>query len=365
MGPVFEDVDHITAVGDERIEIGLKRTSPFVQEALEVPVRSVDPPGSGTGPFEPVDRDTFAEFHANASYYLGRPTLDRILVTNYPNVRAAWAELLRGQIDMLYEVGVDALDSLQSAQNVKIFTFTQPYQYVLFFNTSAPALHPSEVRKALSVAVDRDALVNDALSGHALPSTGPIWPHHWAFSADFPAFKFDQRGAAAALSGRKLRFTCLVRPDHERMALVLKRQFEAVGVEMLIQETSFDQAMQALVKNEFEAVLFDPVSGPSVFRPYEMWRTGGSLNLGQRGTPQLDVVLDRIRHAASPDEYRNAVAAFQRAMVDDPPAIFLAWSERARAVSTRFDVAPESGRDILSTLRLWRPVAGAKIASRN
>jgi hypothetical protein len=49
------------------------------------------------------------------------------------------------------------------------------------------------------------------------------------------------------------------------------------------------------------------------------------------------------------------VAALQRAIVDDPPAIFLAWSQRARAVSTRFHVPVEPGRDILSTLRLWRP----------
>ena len=38
--------------------------------------------------------------------------------------------------------------------------------------------------------------------------------------------------------------------------------------------------------------------------------------------------------------------------MDDPPAIFLAWSERARAVSNRFVVPPpEAGRDVLSTLR--------------
>ena len=54
--------------------------------------------------------------------------------------------------------------------------------------------------------------------------------------------------------------------------------------------------------------------------------------------------------------------AFQRAIVDDPPAIFLAWSERARAVSTRFEVPVEPGRDILSTLRLWRPVGAPALA---
>jgi hypothetical protein len=42
--------------------------------------------------------------------------------------------------------------------------------------------------------------------------------------------------------------------------------------------------------------------------------------------------------------------------MDDPPAVFLTWSVRARAVSTRFLVPPiETGRDILGTIRLWKP----------
>jgi hypothetical protein len=52
-------------------------------------------------------------------------------------------------------------------------------------------------------------------------------------------------------------------------------------------------------------------------------------------------------------------------MVEDPPAIFLVWSHRTRAVSTRFDVQAEPGRDILSTLRSWRPAADKAIDSPN
>ena len=75
--------------------------------------------------------------------------------------------------------------------------------------------------------------------------------------------------------------------------------------------------------------------------------------LGRRPTPPdsasaaVDGALDRIRHAGSDDEYRAGVAAFQRATIEDPPAIFLAWSERARAVSKRFVVTDaQPGRDI-------------------
>ena len=69
----------------------------------------------------------------------------------------------------------------------------------------------------------------------------------------------------------------------------------------------------------------------------------------------------------APDEgsYKVAVGTFLNAIVNDPPAIFLAWSERARAVSTRFQVPTETGRDILGAIRLFRPVAGEDVTGRN
>ena len=66
---------------------------------------------------------------ANASYYLGKPAIEHIDVTTYPSVRAAWAELLRDRIDMLWEVGPDALDSMTSSSSVSVFTYTRRYQY--------------------------------------------------------------------------------------------------------------------------------------------------------------------------------------------------------------------------------------------
>ena len=44
----------------------------------------------------------------------------------FPSVRAAWAELLRGQLDMLNEVGIDALDSLETSTSVSVFTSHAP-----------------------------------------------------------------------------------------------------------------------------------------------------------------------------------------------------------------------------------------------
>jgi hypothetical protein len=56
----------------------------------------------------------------------------------------------------------------------------------------------------------------------------------------------------------------------------------------------------------------------------------------------------------------------QQAFQDDPPAIFLAWGKRARAISRRFDVPPaDANRDILLTLPLWKPRRDVRFANHN
>ena len=73
-----------------------------------------------------------------------------------------------------------------------------------------------------------------------------------------------------------------------------------------------------------------------------------------------------LRTAPSEDAFRTAAADVQKAFLDDPPAIFLAWPERARAVSKRFNVTTDPTRpDVLGTMRLWKPAAAERHASRN
>jgi hypothetical protein len=180
-----------------------------------------------------------------------------------------------------------------------------------------------------------------------------------------PTFRFDPENAAQHLADSALTFKCLLPAQYERIGLVLKRQLEMVGVTMEIEEASPDRILEALRTGSFEAVFLDMVSGPSVFRTYQWWHSRGSFNPGAFGNRTTDAVLDRIRAADSDEEYREGVEDFQNAVVDDPPAIFLAWSERARAVHRRFDVPVEPGRDILTTLRLWRPSNDLQFVGRN
>jgi peptide/nickel transport system substrate-binding protein len=368
LGPVAEDVASVRAVDSHSLEIQFKRPSPFLIEALEVQVKK---PGKGTiatGPFFSTDAST-TELAAHRGYYGGKPAIDTIRLQVFPSVRAAWAELLRDRIDMLYEVGPDALDSLQGATNVAVFTFLRHYQYIVLLNAKVPVLRSTAIRQALNMAVDRSQLVAQALGGHGVPSTGVVSPAYWALPSANRPLEFDPKRASELLSSKHVRFTCLVPPDaiFERIALELKRQFAAVGVEVDFRSTTADEIFKAEENGSYEAILIETISGPTLLRPYQAWHSKGAVNVGGAfGNRTVDAAFEKARFAQTEGAYREAVGGVQQAFLDDPPAVFLAWSERARAISRRFDV-PSAGpsRDILMTLRLWRPRNDQRFANRN
>lgn len=369
LGPVFSDVEYVKAVSESSVEIAFREASPFLVESLEAQIQKAGSPVVGTGPFMVVPNSN-SEMRSNTDYYLGRPVIDSIHVETYPSVRSAWAEMLRDRLDFLYEVGPDGVASMKNSSTIATYAFTRRYQHVVAFNPEAAALRSAEIRRALNFAVDRSAVVNGALNGYGTVSSGPVWPNYWALQRELPRFEFDPKRAAEMLATARqnhLHFTCLVAPDplDERIALEAKRELAAIGVEMNVEEASRDEILRRAPNRQYDAVLTEVISGPTLVRPYIMWHSKSPVNWGHFGNPNIDIALDRVRHAGSND-YRGAVTQLNRAFFDDPPAIFLAWSVRARAVTKRFSVpAAEPGREMMSTLRLWKPTLDERRASRN
>jgi peptide/nickel transport system substrate-binding protein len=249
---------------------------------------------------------------------------------------------------------------------VSIFTFTRPYAYVIMLNARKPMFASHELRRALNLAIDRPALIQEALNKHGTAADGPMSRQHWAYRDTFPTFRYEPATAAKVLSTHP-HFKCIF-PEgalFERLALSAQKQLAAVGVEMDIEAVALDELLAAVTeRRDFDAALTETHIGPSLFRSYQWWHSGGPNNVGNFSSAKVDAALDAIRYASSDQQYAAAALEFQRAMIEDPPAVFLAWSERARAVSRRFDVPFEEGRDVLGALRLFKLATNTR-ASRN
>jgi ABC-type transport system substrate-binding protein len=374
----FSSVRSVTASGDG-IDVTLSEPNSFFLPDLAY--TGVKLPGKSqiaTGPFKVTHSDKQqVALQAFDQYYKGHPTIAAIHVTNYPTLRNAWAALMRDETDMLYEVGRDAQDFVQAESRVKTYTFGRPYYSVLVFNVRHPILKRTDVRRALNEAVDRTALIRDAMNGRGRPADGPLVPEHWAYSTSSRPFEFNPIAARLMFDQARLRvqpstggrmpsrfsFTCLVwnDPRFERLAVLIQKQLADVGVEMRLVSLPLDQLGERVGKGDFDAFLIE-FAGRSLRWVYDWWHSheAGRIDSGYRSA---DAVLDRIKAAVTDDEVRQGVAELFKILHEDPPGAFLSWHMTSRAVSTKFDVAFEADRDVFGNVWRWRP-AGTQQAAR-
>ena len=375
--PGLLDVTKISATDASTLTIDLKNPSSFLIDELDVHLGSNGPPdatSAGTGLFRITKTDTAeTTLDANERYYLGAPAIKRITLRAYPTLRTAWAALMRGEIDMVSEVAHDALEFV-SNDSVATYSFLRNYMYVIAFNSRRPQLQDAAVRRALNAAVDRPELIRTVLKGRGLPASGPLWPRHWAVDGSIPGFTFDPAVATSTLDAAgvktptkgpdghlpaRLRFVCLVPQNFaivERLALAVQKQLYDIGVDMQVEAVSPDNYNVRIRNGDFDAVFVDLIGGPTFARPYQFWRSPGELKglnvFGYHNT-EADRWLDALRFAPDEAAIRSAASQAQRVMREDPPALFLIWNERTRAISRRFNVPGDGSRDPLYTLRLW------------
>ena len=374
--PGLADVVSIEPYGDAEIIIRLTRRNTFLIEDLDYQItkQTEGKTTVATGPFKIVSSapDEIL-MERNATYHQGTPKISRVVIRPYPTLRTGWASLLRNEIDVLYDVSRDAAEFVAS-RDVALYSYQRHYVYVVALNNTRPHLKETAVRRALNAAIDREALIKGALKGQGLPATGPLFPQHWAYDATQKGFGYDAALAGAVLDaagmklidrsdGRRSRFsfTCII-PEKwltwERVALDVQKQLYDAGVDMQLQLLPADEFNKRIQAGDFDAVVLEMISGPGYSRPYAFWHWGGeptSVNMFGYRNSASDRWFDAIRGAANDAEFRVAAGELQRTLLDDPPAIFLAWSQRTRAVNRRFNVPVEPGRDPVSTFWKWAP----------
>jgi peptide/nickel transport system substrate-binding protein len=376
----YADVSSVEA-RDSDVVIHLKRPNAFfLADLSEATIRDDGRQGVETGPFRVASLKPTVQLVAFDKYYQGRPRIDRLEIKPYDTLRGAWAGMMRGDIDVLHDVGRDTVEFVEAESSVQVYRFLRPYYYPLVFNVKNPVLKSKEVRQALSQAVDRQTIVTKAMHGRGRVADGPIWPFHWAHSEAQRKYSYNPEAArlrleAAGLTvnrdpqpGRmpsRLRFTCLLvdtEQGYDRIALYLQKQFAEIGVDMQIQPVSIKDFGARVNSGQFDAFLMELVSARSLTWTYTFWHSGGAFL--HTGYTAADGPLDRLRVAESDDQTRTAVAELQQVFYDDPPGIFIAWPEAARAVRSTFEVPADSNPDVMGTLWRWTPSTVLMRASR-
>lgn len=370
----FGGATRIVAIDETTLEIEQERASSLLLDAMAAVSIGRGPSNAlGTGPFISAASDTVGTgFRAFPAHHRGGPSVEEVGLYQYDDQRNAWAALMRGEVDVLYEVSPEAREFVESESSVSVSSFVRPYTYLLGFNLNHPAFRDKRVRRALNLAVDRDEIVRTALKGHGEVAFDHLWPRNWAVAADRSEYPPDRQAALSLLAaatgtslvaeapGRmpsRFSFKCLVYQPLEKIALVIQRQLALVGVDMQVELLSAPDMGRRIGTGQFEAFLFELANARMLGYTYTFWHSQSPESV-RTGYAAADNALDLMRYAGTPDQIKAAVRMVQDVMQDDPPAIFIAYPQVARAVNRRFEL-PSGEEDIFHTISRWRLATGS------
>ena len=166
----------------------------------------------GNGPFRFVERragDRWV-FEANEAFpeeLGGRPLLDRLVWRVVPEAAAQEVELRTGGAHMILSPRADDLARLDAMPDVRAIVRPGRQYGFVGWNNRRPPLDDATVRRALTLALDRERMIQGLRGGYGEAAVGPIGPFHWSVDQGLQPLPRDPAAARASLDAAGLRDT--------------------------------------------------------------------------------------------------------------------------------------------------------------
>jgi dipeptide transport system substrate-binding protein len=156
----------------------------------------------GTGPFSFVvyQKDSVIRYKANPDYYGEKALVDDLVFAITPDATARYAKLKAGECHINAYPRPADIAEMQKDPTLKVIS--APGLNIAFwaFNVQKAPFDKKEVRQALAMAIDRDAIIKDVYLGAGEKASTLIPPTMWAFDDKIADVAFDPEKAKAMLA---------------------------------------------------------------------------------------------------------------------------------------------------------------------
>ena len=208
---VFTTIDRIETPDPHTLVIHTKKSDPLLPDRLAfyggqiVPKKYLEDVGPdtfnakpvGTGPIRLSSwtKDDRAVFEAFPGYWGGKIDVDRVVFRPIPETASRVAALLKGEVDAITQLPSDHWDRINQNPTTRGVGALYAGLYVLGINAKVPPLNNQLVRQAMSLAVDREAIVKEMYRGRAIVPNGPIAQGDRHYDASLPPLRYDPNEA--------------------------------------------------------------------------------------------------------------------------------------------------------------------------
>lgn len=311
----------------------------------EFPFSELETNPVGAGPFTvgSISRNASGliksvRLDANPHYALGRPYLDHIRFDFYQSTEDLGSARASGAIESAHGLGVSGA---HSAPYARVFG--------VFWNPSEKQVYArSEVRKALSLALPRHAIVEDALGGYATAIIGPLPPGGSVRPTPVPQLSNPTAAAAQILQksgwaydgsarawknavAKQVLGTITLRTSNvaelKSVASAVKTAWEQLGIRVDVELYEPGDLSQNVIRpRKYEALLYGMVIGRDQDL-YAFWdsqeRNDPGLNIALYANKTVDTLLEDARSSGDRRKRASYLQRIEDLIAADYPAAFI------------------------------------------
>ncbi|MCR4311794.1 MAG: peptide ABC transporter substrate-binding protein [Candidatus Uhrbacteria bacterium] len=329
---------------------------------VQLAIQNIKPVGSGPFKFEKFVKDSRGSIRSmtlerNTAFYRGAPSIKQLTFKFYSSVQELTDALHNKNVEGASVVPASSVASFAGERGLSLLSPSLPQYTAAFFNAKhATLLADDEVRKALSLAVDRDAIVQ--ITGSlATAIASPILVGMPGYDANAVIPTSDAATAAATLeaagwtftegatvrskSDQPLAFTIttLDSPELSATAQELERGWEAIGasVDVLLVDTATLQS-DILRNRDYDVLLAGERYG-TFSDPYPFWHssqiTYPGLNLSAFSSRKADDAIEAARQTTDETERAEAFTTLAGLIAEDMSVVVLYQPKYTFALSSK------------------------------
>jgi peptide/nickel transport system substrate-binding protein len=343
----FYDLVYQVSIVPEHV---LGNTPPAQLRTAEVARRGI---GSGRFRLARWEQGKRIELIADTANYRGRPKLDRIVFSPTPDFNSAITRFFAGDADFFEQLRPEHLARLEkdTVRHAVPYPSLQ-YAYLalnLTDGTQPGRPHPifgdRVVRRALTMSVDRQAMLRNVFGTYGIPLYGPF-PHAMPVAdTTLPQLPYDTLKARALLdsagwtmgmdgvrskNGQRLEFKILTPVSsaaRKQYAVLLQDAFRRVGAKVDLDEVDFAAYTAKQDERSFDAMLALYGTDPAISGFKQSWSsagvTKGGSNFTSYSNPAVDALLDSATTTFDPARTRAYARHAFEMIIEDAPGIWL------------------------------------------
>lgn len=286
----------------------------------------------------------------------------QMVLNFYDDSQSAFGALQRSEVSALAGLNHEQVQTVLGGDNLSLYSTLSPLYAAIIFNQQdeerLPFFQDDDVRRALTMGLDRYAIVESTLGGEAIVAESPVLPGNWAYEPGARMAAYDPEAAAALLdeegwvipdeggprtqNGVAMSFRLVVSddPTFEAIGRMVVEQWTALGMDVQLDVMdAADMRSQRLLPRNFDAALVEfGQGGLADPDPYPFWHQS-QIEDGQNfsGFDDRDVseALETARRELNGVRRTELYREFQQLFDERAAAVLLYYPVYSYAVDCR------------------------------